>query len=443
MDKNTKVQSFYTFLRNGDYEIIGIAYPVAAITGFLGYLLFYILNLKLGIYENLPVRLITAVVFLQLIFFSNNFTLLKKVIVESILGGCIPLFYSYFYFATNHNILWAGGLLFGSFTYGFLTGKSTNNLIIFPLAFLIGFFIYDQVFETATLTELKSSMSLLFLAVITSLCASLMKLIIESTLLNHIAFIDQQKRFTTLQEVSTSTAHNLGLEKNLKRVKKLNAAGSLLFRLVDDFSEKMQRIENHCGELKNIYASNSDKLKRVTTVQQLIKKSSSMINGLAIFTPVIAHEKVLINVHTLIEEICRIFEESVDKKIQIVHKLTAAKHITSGFPSMLEQAFINICINGFQAMTDGGVMLISSNNTENDDLHAQLILSFSDSGIGMTKDIQANLFKPFFSTKESGHGNGIGLMMVDETIRHHNGSISVISEPGKGTTFQIILPVSD
>lgn len=437
----TKVQSFYTFLRNGDYEIIGIAYPVAAITGFLGYLLFYPVNVYLGLYDNLPVRILAALAFLQLIFFVNNYTFLRKAIIESILGGCIPLFYSYFYFATNHNILWAGGLIFGSFTYGFLTGKSVNSLTIFPFSFLTGFFIYDTVFKTATLEDLTGSMSLLFLAVITSLCASLLKLIIESTLINHIAFIDQQKRFTTLQEVSTNTAYNLGLEKSLKRVKKLNTASSLLFRLVDDFGEKMQLIENHSIELKNNYTFTPDKLERVTIVQQLIKKSSSMINGLTIFRPIIANEKVLINVHRLIEEICIILEESVDKKIQIIHELSAEKHVISGIPSMLEQAFINLCINGFQAMPDGGVMRITSTNANNDDQHAQLILNFSDTGTGMNKEIQSQLFKPFFSTKESGHGNGLGLTMVDETIRHHNGTISVNSVSGKGTTFKITLPV--
>jgi two-component system cell cycle sensor histidine kinase/response regulator CckA len=118
--------------------------------------------------------------------------------------------------------------------------------------------------------------------------------------------------------------------------------------------------------------------------------------------------------------------------------------------SQLHQALLNLCVNARDAMRDHGSLTISSGAISGDDIAARfrnaagnhyVVISVSDTGVGMDEATKSRVFDPFFTTKEKGKGTGLGLAVVFGVIQAHQGFIDVESEPGKGTTFRVYLPI--
>ena len=119
-------------------------------------------------------------------------------------------------------------------------------------------------------------------------------------------------------------------------------------------------------------------------------------------------------------------------------------------PSQVDQILANLCVNARDAIADVGKITIETGNISFDESYCAdhagfcpgdyVLMSVSDNGCGMDKDILGNLFEPFFTTKELGKGTGLGLATVYGIIKQNNGFINVYSEPGQGTTFRIYLP---
>lgn len=106
------------------------------------------------------------------------------------------------------------------------------------------------------------------------------------------------------------------------------------------------------------------------------------------------------------------------------------------FPNQLNQVFMNILVNASQAIEDKGTITIRT-ITDN----RNVIIEFSDTGRGMTAETIKRIFDPGFTTKGSGVGTGLGLSIVHQIIQDHRGKIDVESEPGKGATFRLTLPI--
>lgn len=99
---------------------------------------------------------------------------------------------------------------------------------------------------------------------------------------------------------------------------------------------------------------------------------------------------------------------------------------------------INLAVNAMQAMPDGGVLTLSTKEVQ-----GNISFSVSDTGIGMTKDVMAKIFMPFYTTKDIDQGTGLGLSVVHGIVTSHNGTIDVQSEPGEGSRFTVVLGGED
>jgi signal transduction histidine kinase len=122
------------------------------------------------------------------------------------------------------------------------------------------------------------------------------------------------------------------------------------------------------------------------------------------------------------------------KNIHILRELQSEPVLFPINPARFQQLVMNLCLNAFQAMPDGGQLKISLSSTANNEITLQI----SDTGAaGIKKENLDKIFDPFFTTKEQSQGTGLGLFVVKQIVTEYNGKIEVHSQPGKGTTFVI------
>jgi len=152
----------------------------------------------------------------------------------------------------------------------------------------------------------------------------------------------------------------------------------------------------------------------------------------------------------LVDETSETFSRT-KKEITIRRELAEDLFAIEADQGQIEQVLLNLFVNGADAMSGGGDLILKTMNTTHDDMKGKLydpkpgnyvLLTVTDTGIGMDRDIMERIFDPFFTTKEMGRGTGLGLASAYGIIKGHGGYIEVDSKKGQGATFRIYLPAS-
>ncbi|HHU98926.1 MAG: ATP-binding protein [Bacteroidales bacterium] len=159
-----------------------------------------------------------------------------------------------------------------------------------------------------------------------------------------------------------------------------------------------------------------------------------------------AREKVPVRVAAVLDDTIDFIRPSVPEGIRILRRVTAPDAYVNAVPDQLFRVFLNLTMNAVQAMTPkGGTLTVTIGCREDEtgihqgDQCRELHIRFSDTGKGMDKALQQEVFKPFVSAGKE-HGTGLGLSVVADAIRELGGTITVSSEPGVGSAFDIIIP---
>jgi CheY-like chemotaxis protein len=160
----------------------------------------------------------------------------------------------------------------------------------------------------------------------------------------------------------------------------------------------------------------------------------------------------VLDLNTVVSETSKLLIRLLGADIELITKLDLALGHVKADPAQIEQVIMNLAINARDAMPNGGILLIETTNTDLDQQYSQqrhievqpgsyVLLTVSDTGIGMDKRTQTRLFEPFFTTKEVGKGTGLGLATIFGIVSQSGGYIRVDSEVGKGTTFKVHMPL--
>ncbi|GHO45300.1 hybrid sensor histidine kinase/response regulator [Ktedonospora formicarum] len=236
----------------------------------------------------------------------------------------------------------------------------------------------------------------------------------------------------------------------LQQAQKLESVGLLVSGIAHDFNNMLGGILGYSGRGLARISTSHPLYHNLAHIHEIATRAAKMTQQLLAFSrrQVLEPSDVDLNKVTknLIEFLGKILADHVDivfvpdPELKMVHVDYA----------QIEQVLMNLCINAHDAMAEGGCLTISTRNIGYEESlrisHGEIqpdnyiLLSVQDTGVGMDEQTRSRIFEPFFTTKEVGKGTGLGLSMVHGIIGQHNGYITVESEIGKGTTFNIYLP---
>lgn len=243
------------------------------------------------------------------------------------------------------------------------------------------------------------------------------------------------------------------MEGELQQRRHIDSLGQLAGGIAHDFNNMLSAIMG-AAELMRIKAGdNPDFMKSISSILTSAERAADLTGKLLSFARKKGSEKSSVDIHRLIKDTVIILQRSIDKRIQIVVEAHAIQNIVEGDDSELSNALLNLGINARDAMPEGGILTITTtnkviNNTPEAKTHelqegTYLEICIADTGTGMTEEVKRKAFEPFFTTKELGHGTGLGLASVYGTVKAHSGTVKVVSSEGAGSTFTILLPLSE
>jgi two-component system cell cycle sensor histidine kinase/response regulator CckA len=276
----------------------------------------------------------------------------------------------------------------------------------------------------------------------------------QAELLRAKETIEEYSR-TLEEEVEKRTAELGQAQEQLVQASKMAAIGSLSGGIAHDFNNLLSAILGNAELLELDFAPESEQARLASIIASAARRGSELTAKLLSFARVAPIAVRPLNVNTTVEEVIGLLAHSIDKAISVEADLAPDLWITKADAIQIYQAILNICINAKTAMLPcgGGKLRIETRNRElapgdvplDADAHCGrfAVISISDTGVGMDEETLELIFDPFFTTGDMSAGKGLGLTIAYRIVSGHRGFITVDSEKGKGTCFNICLPACD
>ncbi|MHA2253580.1 MAG: PAS domain-containing sensor histidine kinase, partial [Candidatus Kariarchaeaceae archaeon] len=225
------------------------------------------------------------------------------------------------------------------------------------------------------------------------------------------------------------------LEQQLFQAQKMEAIGRLVNGIAHDFKNILTIIQGNSELLLHEMDQTNIHYNDIVNIFDASEKGAALIKQLLSFSKQQKLEPEPINLNHTIKSLLGIIKSGLTSNISIELELEEAINQVNVDPAQIGQVVMNLVINAKDAMPDGGVLRIITKNKEQN-----VMLCIEDTGIGIDREIQTKIFDPFFSTKGD-YGTGLGLATVYGIVDQSGGSITINSEAGKGTVFQVYLPI--
>jgi PAS domain S-box-containing protein len=243
------------------------------------------------------------------------------------------------------------------------------------------------------------------------------------------------------------------MQDQLQQAMKMEAIGRLAGGVAHDFNNLLTAIGGYVELARMQLSDPAQADEYLVEIQRAVKSAVSLTRQLLSFSRRQVIENKVINLRDLVDETKNMLGRLLGEDIELQVTLGDLLGLVRIDPGQLEQVLVNLAINARDAMPKGGRLLIEGSNVDLDAAYAAtrpqstagkyVLVSVTDTGHGMSVDVQRRIFEPFFTTKPKGRGTGLGLATTFGIVKQVGGSIEVHSEVGVGTTFKIYLPRVD
>jgi PAS domain S-box-containing protein len=243
------------------------------------------------------------------------------------------------------------------------------------------------------------------------------------------------------------------LEEQFQQAQRLESIGRLAGGVAHDFNNLLTVINGYAAQILSDLPPGSRLAQRVAEIGAAGERAATLTQQLLAFSRRQVVQPRVLNWNHVITEIDQMLHRLIGEDIELVIRLAPDLKNVRADAGQLQQVVMNLAVNASDAMPQGGSLIIETRNVLLDEeycaahsgIHpgAYVMLSVTDTGTGMTPEVQQRLFEPFFTTKPVGSGTGLGLATVHGMVRQSGGWIWVYSEPGAGATFKIYLPATD
>lgn len=240
------------------------------------------------------------------------------------------------------------------------------------------------------------------------------------------------------------------LEAQLLQAQKMEAVGTLAGGVAHDFNNLLQAILGYTQMLLLEKEKDSPEFTKLKQIEKSAHRASELTRQLLTFSRKVESELRPLDLNNEVRQAQKILERTIPKMIDMELYLQKEAWTINADPMQMEQIVLNVAVNARDAMPEGGTLVFETENVLLDREYCAthlgatpgryVLLSISDTGMGMDKETVEHIFEPFYTTKEVGKGTGLGLAMVYGIVKNHGGYIMCYSEPGQGTTFKIYFP---
>ncbi len=257
--------------------------------------------------------------------------------------------------------------------------------------------------------------------------------------------------FDDITQKKRSERESKTLQRQLQQAQKMETLGLLTGGIAHDFNNILASVVGYTELAMSEEIDNEDVMDSLRQVRIAGERGRDLINQMLAFSRGESGEFSEISLREVVEDTIKIVRPSVPSSIVCDHVLDSGLPHIRGDKSMLMQVIMNICVNARDAIGEKGTISIVLSDASvvegvcvsclKSFASEYIVLEISDSGTGMDPASLNNIFEPFFSTKPSGEGTGMGLAMVHGIMHQHGGHILVESTPGQGTQFKLLFPV--
>jgi len=240
------------------------------------------------------------------------------------------------------------------------------------------------------------------------------------------------------------------LEEQFQQAQKMEAVAALSRGVAHDFNNILNIIHGHVSLLGRDIPIDETQNEYLERIEEMIHRGAGLVRQFLNFARGAKNKIDPIDLNSLIAESAEMFS-SITSNIQIFSDYDQNLWIIEADSGQIEQVLINLYLNAWQAMAEGGELYIKTANVTIDKIAGKskkilpgnyVNVIVTDTGMGMDRETKERIFEPYFTTKEAGVGTGLGLTSVYRIIKEHKGFIEVFSVKDEGTTFRIYLPAS-
>ncbi len=252
--------------------------------------------------------------------------------------------------------------------------------------------------------------------------------------------------------VRRDVTREISMENQLNQAQKVESIGRLAGGVAHDLNNLLTPILGYCELLQKVLDPDDVRRKNVDKIVSAGLRARDLVRQLLAFSRKQTLKMENININEIIMDFEKLLHRTIREDIEIKLFLSSDPLYVMADVGQIEQVVMNLAVNAGDAMPDGGKMTIDTTRVDLDEVYAKahqgvtpgpyILMAVSDNGCGMDEEVRNQIFEPFFSTKGN-LGTGLGLATVYGIVKQHGGNIWVYSEPGKGTTFNVYIPVSE